>query len=82
MTGLRSNTVIHLSKLPLMTWFLAIHLITSTKKSFSALELQRQLGTSWYQTIWEMMHKIRGIMGKRDSQYKLNGSIDSILSKK
>ena len=59
-----------------MTWVLAIHLITSTKKSFSALELQRQLGISCYQTVWEMMHKIRGIMGKRDSQYKLNGSIE------
>ena len=75
-TGLRANTVMHSSKLPLMTWFLAIHLITSTKKSFSALELQRQLGISCYQTVWEMMHKIRGVMGKRDSQYKLNGSIE------
>lgn len=75
-TGLRANTVMHSSKLPLMTWFLAIHLVTSTKKSFSALELQRQLGISCYQTVWEMMHKIRGVMGKRDSQYKLNGSIE------
>ena len=75
-TGLRANTVMHSSKLPLMMWFLAIHLITSTKKSFSALELQRQLGISCYQTVWEMLHKIRGIMGKRDSMYKLNGSIE------
>ena len=66
----------HSSKLPLLTWFIAIHLITSTKKSFSAAELQRQLGISCYQTVWEMLHKIRGVMGKRDSRYKLNGSIE------
>ena len=75
-TGLKAGTVMHSSKLPLLTWFIAIHLITSTKKSFSAAELQRQLGISCYQTVWEMLHKIRGVMGKRDSRYKLNGSIE------
>ncbi len=75
-TGLKAGTVMHSSKLPLLTWFITIHLITSTKKSFSAAELQRQLGISCYQTVWEMLHKIRGVMGKRDSRYKLNGSIE------
>lgn len=75
-TGLKAGTVMHASKLPLLTWFIAIHLITSTKKSFSAAELKRQLGISCYQTVWEMLHKIRSVMGQRDSQYKLNGSIE------
>lgn len=75
-TGLKAGTVMHSSKLPLMTWFIAIHLITSTKKSFSAAELKRQLGISCYQTVWEMLHKIRNVMGQRDSQYKLNGAIE------
>lgn len=75
-TGLRANTVMHASKLPLITWFTAIHLITSTKKSFSAAELQRQLGVSCYQSVWEMLHKIRNVMGQRDSEYKLNGAIE------
>lgn len=75
-TGLKAGTVMHSSKLPLLTWFIAIHLITSTKKSFSAAELKRQLGISCYQTVWEMLHKIRSVMGQRDSQYKLNGSIE------
>ena len=66
----------HSSKLPLITWFIAIHLITSTKKSFSAAELKRQLGISCYQTVWEMLHKIRNVMGQRDSQYKPNGAIE------
>ena len=75
-TGLRAGTVMHSSKLPLLKWFTAIHLLTSTKKSFSAAELQRQLGIACYQSVWEMLHKIRNVMGMRDSQYKLNGSIE------
>ena len=38
---LRSGTVMHGSKLPLMYWFTAIHLLTATKKTFSAKEIQR-----------------------------------------
>lgn len=75
-TGIKSGTVMHSSNLPLLTWFIAIHLVTSTKKSFSASELQRQLGIGCYQTVWEMLHKIRSVMGKRDSGYKLNGSME------
>ena len=63
----------HGSKLPLMYWFTAIHLMTSTKKTFSALEMQRQLGHKRYQPIWEMMHKLRSVMGLRDGKYNLDG---------
>ena len=34
--SLRANTVMHGSQLPFRYWFIAIHLLTSTKKSFSA----------------------------------------------
>lgn len=75
-TGQKAGTVMHSSKLPLMIWFIAIHLITSTKKSFSAAELKWQIGRACYQIVWEMLHKIRGVMYQRDSQYKLNGVIE------
>lgn len=75
-TTLRSGTVMHGSKLPLMYWFTAIHLMTSTKKTFSALEMQRQLGHKRYQPIWEMMHKLRSVMGLRDGKYTLNGVVE------
>jgi predicted RNA-binding Zn-ribbon protein involved in translation (DUF1610 family) len=64
--GLRANTVMHKSKLPFRYWFIAMHLLTSTKKHFSAKELQRQLGHKRYQPVWHMMHKLREAMGKRD----------------
>ncbi len=57
-------------------WFIAIHLLTSTKKSFSASELQRQLGHKRYEPIWGMLHKLRSVMGKRDAQYPLSGVIE------
>lgn len=75
-TTLKSGTVLENSKLPFRYWFIAMHLMTSTKKAFSALEMQRQLGHKFYEPIWSMMHKIRLIMGKRDAKYKLEGEVE------
>lgn len=75
-TTLRSGTIMHGSQLPFRYWFVAIHLLTSTKKSFSAKELQRQLGHKYYEPIWTMLHKLRAVMGKRDDKYKLTGQIE------
>ena len=75
-TTLKSGTVMHKSKLPFRYWFIAIHLLTSTKKSFSAKEIQRQLGHKRYHPIWHMVHKIRAAMGKRDGEYILAGQIE------
>jgi hypothetical protein len=75
-TSLKSGTVLENTKLPYRYWFIAMHLITSTKKTFSALELQRQLGHKYYEPIWAMLHKLRVIMGKRDDQYYLTNHIE------
>jgi DNA-directed RNA polymerase subunit RPC12/RpoP len=74
--SLKANTVLHKSKLPFRYWFIAMHLLTSTKKSFSAKELQRQLGHKRYHPIWHMLHKLREAMGKRDGEYILAGRIE------
>ena len=74
--GLKANTVMHKSKLPFRYWFVAMHLLTSTKKSFSAKELQRQLGHKRYHPIWHMAHKLRTAMGNRDGEYVLSGRIE------
>lgn len=75
-TTLRSGTVMENSKLPFHYWYVTMHLLTSTKKSFSTLELQRQLGHKRYQPIWEMVHKLRSVMGQRDSTYKLESIVE------
>lgn len=75
-TTLKSGTVMHKSKLPYRYWFIAMHLLTATKKSFSAKEIQRQLSHKRYQPIWHMAHKLRQTMGKRDGEYILAGRIE------
>ena len=47
-----------------------------TKKSISALEMQRQLGHKRYEPIWAMRHKIRVAMGNRESKYELKNMIE------
>jgi hypothetical protein len=75
-TNLRAGTIMMKSKLSVHTWFACIHLMTSTKKSMSALEMKRQLEMKRYEPVWYMMQKIRASMGKRDSRYKLRGDIE------
>ena len=75
-TTLKSGTVLQNSKLPYQYWFVAMHLLTSTKKSFSAKEIQRQLGHNRYEPIWAMLHKIRSVMGLRDDKYQLQGEVE------
>ena len=53
-----------------------MHLLTSTKKSISASELQRQLGHRNYNPIWAMLHKLRVAMGTRDSRYEVSGMVE------
>jgi len=74
--SLKSGTVMENSKLSFQYWFIAMHLLTATKKTISALEMQRQIGHKFYEPIWAMMHKIRRIMNKRDQKYKLDENVE------
>ena len=40
------------------------------------MEVQRQLGHPYYEPIWQMLHKIRYAMGKRDDKYLLSDEIE------
>lgn len=74
-TSYKSGTLMEKSKINIQTWFMILHLMTSIKKSLSALEVSRQLGIR-YDTVWYAMQKVRCAMGKRDAQYKLSGNIE------
>lgn len=74
--SLKANTVMHGSQLPIRYWFIAIHLLTSTKKGISACELQKQLGHKRYEPIWAMLHKLRCVMGMRENEYKVDGAVE------
>jgi transposase-like protein len=55
------GTIFERSKIPLTKWWLAMHLIGSSKKGISSHQLHRMLGIS-YKSTWFMMHRIREAM--------------------
>lgn len=69
-TTLTSGTVFEGSKLPLTTWFLAMHLLTGSKTNMAALELKRHLGVC-YDTAWKLKHKIMQVMAEREEPRQL-----------
>ncbi len=74
-TALISETIFEQTKPPLTIWFLAIYLVTQSKKGLSALAaLKREIGVS-YNTAWNMKHKIMQIMKERDDSKPLSGVI-------
>jgi transposase-like protein len=56
------KSVLESSKIGLVKWVLAFHLLCSSKKGFSAKQLQRELGLGSYRTAWFMMHRVRHAM--------------------
>ena len=54
----RVGTLYGRSHIPLHKWLFATHLIISSKKGMSALQLSRMLGLS-YKSAWFMCHRIR-----------------------
>jgi transposase-like protein len=67
-----AGTVLASTKLPLATWFRAMHAMTSTKQSISAVELARRMGVS-YATGWYLEKRLRHAMTERESRYVLGG---------
>ncbi len=74
-TSLLAGTVFQASKLPLRTWFLALHLLTQSKNNLSALALKRQLGVA-YKTAWLIKHKLMDVMADRESRRVLTGRVE------
>ena len=55
------GTVFERSKVPLTKWWMAAHLLNSSKKGISAHQIHRTLGVT-YKTAWFMMHRLREAM--------------------
>jgi transposase-like protein len=72
-----SGTLFHDSHLPLWKWFLAIYLITESKKGISAKQMQRLLGTKSYKTAWYLCHRIRAAMETDDHEQLLVGIVEA-----
>jgi len=69
-----TGTVYHDTHLPLSKWFIAIALITESKKGMSANQLKRTLGVN-YRTAWYLCHRIRKAMVEANAP-KLRGIVE------
>jgi transposase-like protein len=71
------GTIFEDSHLPLAKWVKAFHLMTSSKKGVSALQLQRNLGLGSYRTAWFMAHRIRLAMKCEPLAGELKGIVEA-----
>jgi transposase-like protein len=73
--SLTAGTIFHATKLPLTTWFLAIHLIVTAKNGISSIELGRRLGVK-QTTAWAMKQKLMQVMQEREAKRPLQGRVE------
>jgi len=64
--SLTSGTIMHGTKTPLNLWFWAAFMVTTTTPGWSALQLQRKLGLTRYETAFQMLHKLRAGLVRPD----------------
>src|SRR3954467_13900752 len=69
------GTIFEDSHIPLRMWVRAFHLMCSSKKGISALQLQRNLGLGSYKTAWHLAHRIRLAMKYEPVAGLLKGTI-------
>jgi transposase-like protein len=65
-TSLTAGTVMERTHTPLSTWFWAAYLVSSQTPGMSAVQFQRQLGLSRYETAFQILHKLRAGMVRPD----------------
>lgn len=73
--SITAGTIFHDSHLPIWKWFLAVYLMTESKKGMSANQLKRSLGVS-YKTAWYLCHRVRKAMEEATDNPKLKGIIE------
>ena len=56
--SVKTDTIMHSSKLPLKAWGLALYLFTTNIKGVSSMKLHRDLGVT-QKTAWHLAHRIR-----------------------
>lgn len=61
-TSPTAGTVMHRTKQPLQLWFYAAYLVSTLTPGISAVQFQRQLGITRYETAFQMLHKLRSAL--------------------
>jgi transposase-like protein len=61
-----AGTVFENTNKPLKDWFRVIHLMLTSKKGMSALQIYRYMGFGSYKTAWHMCHRVRVALANED----------------
>jgi hypothetical protein len=62
LTTVTADTVMHRSQTSIHVWFWAVYLVATQTPGISALQLQKSLGISRYETAFQLLHKLRVVM--------------------
>lgn len=65
-TSLTAGTVMERTRMPLSVWFWASYLVSTMTPSMSAVQFQRQLGLTRYETAFQILRKLRAGMVRAD----------------
>lgn len=71
------GTILEDSHIPLRKWVLGFHLMCSSKKGYSAKQLQRNLGLKSYKSAWHMAQRIRHAMTSGPLAELLKGTVET-----
>src|SRR5271170_1867111 len=61
-----TGTIFENTNKPLREWFRVIHLMLTSKKGISALQIHRMMGFGSYRTAWYMCHRVRAGLARED----------------
>jgi IS1 family transposase/transposase-like protein len=70
-----AGTIFENTNKPLRDWFRVIHMMMTSKKGVSALQVQRVMGFGSYETAWSMCHRIRAGLADEEFQ-RLMGIVE------
>lgn len=73
--SVRYGTIFEESRLPLMKWFFAVHLLQSLKKGISSVQIAKTIGVT-QKTAWFMLHRVRYAVEHRDFMRPLDGIVE------
>src|SRR5215831_17846821 len=57
-----AGTIFENTNKPLRDWYRVVHLMMTSKKGMSALQIMRYMGFGSYKTAWSMCHKVRAAL--------------------
>jgi transposase-like protein len=70
------GTVMESSHISIRDWVVAFHLMCSSKKGISALQIKRNLGLGSYESAWFLEHRIRHSMQEKPLAGLLEGIVE------